>query len=129
MTPAACAVYCSTVENAAYFGVQDARKCFCGDSYGKHGVSSACNDPCTGDSDQVCGSKNVNSVYTLLPGDEASPPVEVVEGNDAQRICPEEGGYCGCYADISTGSLLKGIDILDRYTVVYGPANTKRQQI
>lgn len=118
MTPAACAAYCSSVENARYFGVQDGHKCFCGDSYGKHGVSSDCGDPCTGDEDQVCGAKNVNSVYTLLPADETSPAVDVVEGNDDQRVCTEDGGYCGCYADISTGSLLKGIDILDRYMIV-----------
>ncbi|CAM9947160.1 unnamed protein product, partial [Ectocarpus sp. 4 AP-2014] len=61
LTPAACAAYCSSVEGATYIGVQSGRKCFCGDSFGKHGQSTLCSEPCYGDEDQVCGAHNVNS--------------------------------------------------------------------
>ncbi|CAN0533611.1 unnamed protein product, partial [Ectocarpus sp. 12 AP-2014] len=71
LTPAACAAYCSSVEGATYIGVQSGRKCFCGDSFGKYGPSTLCSEPCYGDEDQVCGAQNVNSVYALLPEDEA----------------------------------------------------------
>lgn len=111
LTPAVCAAYCSSVEGATFFGVQAARKCFCGDTHGKYGVSSICADPCTGDGDQVCGGLNTNSVYTLLPLEGA----ETGELSDVSKegVCSGDGGYCGCYVDAPRQALLKGGVTLD----------------
>ncbi len=40
--------------------------CFCGNSFGKYGTSTACTTPCTGLASQTCGGTNVNSVYPTL---------------------------------------------------------------
>lgn len=111
LTPAACAVHCSSVDGATYFGVQSGRKCFCGDSYGKHGVSTKCDKPCTGDGQQVCGAHNVNSVYTLL-APEDFVPLESAQDNESPS-CPN-GGHCGCFVDSPPKSLLKNLTMKDR---------------
>jgi hypothetical protein len=48
-----------------YFGLQDGRECFCGDSYARYGraYSRDCNKKCKGDSREICGSGWRNSVY------------------------------------------------------------------
>ena len=38
-----------------YAGTQYGSECFCGNSYGKHGISSACSHSCDGDPTQNCG--------------------------------------------------------------------------
>jgi hypothetical protein len=38
-------------------------KCFCGNSYGSHGLDTNCNIPCSGNSIQICGGANSNSIY------------------------------------------------------------------
>lgn len=117
LTPAVCAAFCSSVDDAVYFGVQDGRKCFCGDAFGKHGVSSECDDPCMGDESQVCGAENVNSVYALgLMGDaDFTVPFEGVWDipDEEDKVCGH-GGRCGCFLDSPPKSLLKGIDTKDR---------------
>ena len=45
------------------------RWCFCGDSYGKFGLASSinriCDMSCSGDSAQICGGSNANSIYKV----------------------------------------------------------------
>lgn len=102
------------MDGAKYFGVQASRKCFCGTSYGKHGESSECTAPCSGDEDQVCGAVNVNSVYTLLAPEDVEPAE--VEAADMDSTC-ENNGYCGCFVDSTDKPLLTegGLDFFDRY--------------
>ncbi|CAM9665667.1 unnamed protein product [Pylaiella littoralis] len=108
LTPAVCAAFCSSVDGATYIGVQAGHKCYCGDSFGKHGESKLCAQPCYGDEDQVCGARNVNSVYTFLPAEEVdlSPFDKNLE--DEGQICAGES--CGCFLNESLGeeSLLRG---------------------
>ncbi|CAN0484313.1 unnamed protein product, partial [Ectocarpus sp. 12 AP-2014] len=112
LTPAACAAYCSSVEGATYIGVQSGRKCFCGDSFGKHGQSTLCSEPCYGDEDQVCGAHNVNSVYALLPEDEVDRSPLNAGVQDQEAVCG--GERCGCFLNESMGdSLLSGGNNID----------------
>uniref|UniRef100_A0A1I8H6P4 WSC domain-containing protein n=1 Tax=Macrostomum lignano TaxID=282301 RepID=A0A1I8H6P4_9PLAT len=51
-----------------YFGVQFSSYCFCGNSYGRHGkaADSHCNMACAGNSAQICGGADRNSVYRQI---------------------------------------------------------------
>lgn len=113
LTPAVCAARCSYVEGATYIGVQAGRKCFCGDSYGRHGESDLCAEPCYGDEDQVCGAHNVNSIYTFLPPGEVdlSPFNQAI--SDQEYVCEE--GRCGCFLNsMGEESLLSGGTEVDK---------------
>lgn len=95
-------------------GVQDGRKCYCGDSFGRHGESTLCNEPCSGDGDQVCGAKNVNSVYTFLRGEDVDRSHSDAAREDQGSVCSE--GRCGCFVNGSMGGpLLKGGKVANRY--------------
>ena len=50
-----------------YAGVQSNSQCFCGNSYGKHGIDtiSSCSTACTGNNLQVCGGSWRNMVYAV----------------------------------------------------------------
>ena len=61
-TPQRCIETCRA-KGFAYAGVQYGQSCLCGNSYGKFGEASNCNMKCTGDSSQICGGYNANSVY------------------------------------------------------------------
>jgi hypothetical protein len=61
-TPQSCIQTCYN-QGFAFAGVQYGQSCLCGNSYGKTGAADRCNMPCTGDSSQVCGGYNANSVY------------------------------------------------------------------
>ena len=61
-TPQRCVEICSA-KGFAYAGVQYGQSCLCGNSYGKFGPADNCNMKCTGDSSQICGGYNSNSVY------------------------------------------------------------------
>ena len=39
--------------------------CFCDNSYGKYGYIFNCGAQCTGNSNQICGNNNLNSVYNV----------------------------------------------------------------
>jgi hypothetical protein len=47
------------------FGVQEGGNCFCSDTYGSLGPSSACTTPCRANEAQICGGHFANSVYRL----------------------------------------------------------------
>jgi hypothetical protein len=61
-TPQSCVQTCYN-QGFPFAGVQYGQSCLCGNSYGNHGTADRCNMPCTGDSSQVCGGYNANSVY------------------------------------------------------------------
>ena len=61
-TPQRCVEICRD-KGFAYAGVQYGQSCLCGNSYGKFGPADNCNMKCTGDSSQICGGYNSNSVY------------------------------------------------------------------
>lgn len=61
-TPQRCVEICRA-KGFAYAGVQYGQSCLCGNSYGKFGTADNCNMKCTGDSSQICGGYNSNSVY------------------------------------------------------------------
>jgi len=67
-----------------YAGLQDGSQCFCGYSYGSHGVSGSCYDTCSGNSAEVCGGPYANSVYST-----GIPPTS----------------YLGCFTDEGTRDL------------------------
>uniref|UniRef100_A0A1I8GYH3 WSC domain-containing protein n=1 Tax=Macrostomum lignano TaxID=282301 RepID=A0A1I8GYH3_9PLAT len=48
-----------------YFGLQAQGFCFCGNSYGAYGAAanSDCQELCVGNSSQICGGPNRNSIY------------------------------------------------------------------
>ena len=46
---------------------QGNHQCWCGDSYGKHGMEpeqSQCNRPCCGDTEETCGNDYMNFIYS-----------------------------------------------------------------
>jgi len=61
-TPQRCLQVCANF-GFAYAGVQYSESCLCGNSFGNHGTADRCTMPCTGDSGQICGGINANSVY------------------------------------------------------------------
>lgn len=48
----------------AFAGVQYGESCLCGNTYGRYGAATNCNMRCTGDSRQICGGINANSIYS-----------------------------------------------------------------
>jgi hypothetical protein len=61
-TPEQCMAWCAG-QGYEYAGVQYGSQCFCGDSFGTYGPSSACTMPCSGNSNETCGGVWANSVY------------------------------------------------------------------
>lgn len=134
LTPAVCAAYCSHVEGALFFGVQNGRKCFCGASYGRHGVaalSTACNTPCGGDDTQVCGGFSINSVYALsvpedrYPGVDIQPTISPTPSAHAivakeEQEEAEKGFYRGCFSDPPEAPILDGAKLVDRLVPLRG---------
>jgi hypothetical protein len=65
MSQAQCLSRCAGYK---YFGLQDGHQCFCGDSYGTYGGSSACNTSCVGNwRDANCGGQLANDVFEVPP--------------------------------------------------------------
>jgi hypothetical protein len=49
-----------------YAGTQNATECWCGNSYGSHGVdTNGCKMPCAGNTAEICGGPGRNSVYDV----------------------------------------------------------------
>jgi len=99
LTPAMCLAFCQE-QNATYFGLQGFRWCLCGDSYGKHGEATNCDQACTGDATEMCGGDWANSVYSI------DNPAFVTYGST----------YIGCYADEETRDLNGGLWTYDGMT-------------
>ena len=51
-------------------GLQVGKQCFCGNSYGKHGLSDEgdCSYLCSGNPKEICGGSGINSVYAIDEG-------------------------------------------------------------
>ncbi len=87
-TPASCVASCRA-RGFAYAGVQSGQSCLCGNSYGKFGIASDCQMPCTGDPRQTCGGSNSNDVYATGLAT-VEPPV--INSLTTAR-------YLGCFKD------------------------------
>ncbi|CAH1779908.1 unnamed protein product [Owenia fusiformis] len=48
-----------------YLGVQNARGCYCGSTFGKHGTASSCSKACTGDPSIKCGGFEKQDIYEI----------------------------------------------------------------
>ena len=67
MTLAVCNQKCAEM-GAKYFGVQAGHACFCGDTYGHQGLApkdSLCDTKCAGNSSEICGGSDLNSIYSV----------------------------------------------------------------
>ncbi len=62
VSPQICAQACA---GHLYFAIQAGQYCWCGNSYGKYGVSTGCNSPCFGNPNIICGGSWANSVYSV----------------------------------------------------------------
>ncbi|MBK8770114.1 MAG: WSC domain-containing protein [Rhizobiales bacterium] len=62
-TPQSCVQICRD-RGFAFAGVQYGESCLCGSRYGQFGAADNCNMACTGDTSQICGGVNANSVYS-----------------------------------------------------------------
>jgi hypothetical protein len=63
MTNAICIAECKK-RGFKYASTQYSSHCFCGNSYGRYGISKKCDYKCTGNKGEVCGGYWANSVYT-----------------------------------------------------------------
>jgi hypothetical protein len=74
-----------------YAGLQDGKECWCGNSYGKHGLASAasqCNMQCSGDFGTVCGAAWRISLYHAGPGATVDPPITTAKPTAAPTPKP-----------------------------------------
>ena len=62
VSPQICAQACA---GYLYSATQAGAYCWCGNSYGKYGVSTGCNAPCNGNPNIICGGSWANSVYSV----------------------------------------------------------------
>jgi hypothetical protein len=73
MTIEQCVNYCGS-KGFSYAGLQFAKVCFCGETYGKFGISDACLMACPGNSKEICGGFFANSVYSTHESTPSSKP-------------------------------------------------------
>lgn len=62
LQPYDCATTCGYL-GYRYAALQAGSFCFCANSYGTHGNSSACSTPCSGNPALICGGDQANTVY------------------------------------------------------------------
>ena len=86
-TPQSCIQICKQ-KGFAYAAVQYGESCLCGNSYGKYGTADNCNYQCTGDSNQMCGGYNANSVYSTGGGGSSKCPPGQIE---LLGVCSDPG--------------------------------------
>lgn len=75
LTPEICVNECAG-RGYVFAGVQWGRSCLCGNSYGRHGESDACDSRCAGDSAKICGGYGANSIYATGAGGGAATEVK-----------------------------------------------------
>ncbi|MBI4891168.1 MAG: WSC domain-containing protein [Acidobacteria bacterium] len=101
--PAACTATC-TAKGFKYAAMQAGTFCFCGNSYGRYGISNGCR-ACPGDSSQNCGGSYANAVWSLAgssPAPPPSPPPKPVASPTSAAASPALGGawkFLGCFTD------------------------------
>jgi hypothetical protein len=89
MTQLACVDFCRS-QNYLYAGVQLGEACYCGNAYGRLGLSDACNMPCRGDptGETICGGVSANTI--LHTGIFSPDQVLGCYGDNADRDMPYE---------------------------------------
>ncbi|BAT72175.1 conserved hypothetical protein [Thermosulfidibacter takaii ABI70S6] len=95
MTVEKCVNLCSS-KGYKYAALQFGRWCFCGNSYGRYGVSYLCNHPCAGKWSEICGGVWANSVYAVRPKSTSNYTVNK---------------YLGCFRDKGDPKGLSGRDL------------------
>ncbi|XP_071823907.1 polycystin-1-like protein 2 isoform X6 [Apostichopus japonicus] len=67
MTHSRCFEFCRS-SSSPYAGLQSFKYCYCGKDYDKYGEleESLCSASCSGNPEEVCGGRRVNSVYLLV---------------------------------------------------------------
>ncbi|KAK7956344.1 uncharacterized protein PG986_005566 [Apiospora aurea] len=103
MTLESCAVNCT---NYAWFGVEYGRECYCGASLDSGAsktsgttFNGACNKPCGGNSNQICGDRSMFSLFYSSDPAKIDGPPKIVDGNANYT-------YYGCVAEPKTGRAL-----------------------
>ncbi|KAF2737108.1 WSC-domain-containing protein [Polyplosphaeria fusca] len=85
LTVGLCAQACS---GSAYFGVEYAGECYCGNSIlnGAASATDGCNQPCKGNSSEFCGGSNRLNLYqsTVTP---PTPPVSTCSTGRPYTLC------------------------------------------
>ncbi|KAK8080397.1 fungistatic metabolite [Apiospora hydei] len=103
MTLESCAANCT---NYAWFGVEYGRECYCGASLDSGAsktsgttFNGACNKPCGGNSNQICGDRSMFSLFYSPDPAKIDGPPKIVDGNANYT-------YYGCVAEPKTGRAL-----------------------
>lgn len=52
-------------KNMAFYGLQDGRQCYTGNSFGRWGIANNCNKDCLKDNREKCGGIGANQVYAV----------------------------------------------------------------
>eukprot|EP00918_Siedleckia_nematoides_P094940 GHVU01208445.1.p1 GENE.GHVU01208445.1~~GHVU01208445.1.p1 ORF type:complete len:540 (-),score=106.13 GHVU01208445.1:74-1450(-) len=102
ITPEDCIASCRAMKSK-YAGIQDAGRCFCGDSYGRHGrvANKYCNTKCEGNPEHYCGGDELNHVYiinkvgTIPPPPPTPPPPPANPAPVVGGVSPGGGGGIG----------------------------------
>ncbi|KAI5866960.1 putative glyoxal oxidase [Durotheca rogersii] len=117
MTLDSCQAFCSE-KGTAYFGVEYARECYCGNKFERGSTKapdSDCNMLCAGNPAEYCGSGNRLSVYikngTVVTSTSSSPgtePTGTNPGEPAATEFPEGWTDKGCWQDGPNGRIMQG---------------------
>ncbi|XXG94458.1 FKBP12-associated protein [Hypoxylon texense] len=116
MTLDTCQTFCSG-KGTAYFGVEYARECYCGNKFETGSVQAPatdCNMLCAGDQTEYCGAGNRLSVYVkngteIAPTSSASgtaAPTSSSPGTPAVTGFPEGWTNQGCWQDGPNGRIM-----------------------
>lgn len=65
MTHRVCFDFCRTVPEMVFFGLMNGRDCYCAPYVVRVPGDGVCNLPCPGDSEQMCGGKEMTGVYSM----------------------------------------------------------------
>jgi hypothetical protein len=84
MTNRRCVSLCGA-KGHRYAGTENGNQCFCGETFGKYGASTACTMPCSGSASEKCGGFWASSINEVPP-----PPLSTA---------------IGCYTDTATRDL------------------------
>jgi len=66
ITPKVCFEFCRTIEEMVFFGLTNGRGCYCMPYFTQQaGDSSECDQPCDGNTEQMCGGKTKSDIYEM----------------------------------------------------------------
>ncbi|KAL4230751.1 hypothetical protein ACF0H5_011126 [Mactra antiquata] len=103
MWPPMCIDHCFR-KGFYYAGLQDAFKCYCGNSYGKYGPATDCNMKCMPQTNYICGGLHSNVIYTtgLTPQFNVCPPTWRSYLNRCYVLLTDVRGWYDARADCKT---------------------------